>query len=360
MKKRILFCAMKKALIYISVVSFFLLIYAVDVKAIGIDYFEGTAEIHLEQSNVFPSSHDYSNLPYFSDLNILDECIDNNGSGIDNINNNYSDDTFLCLFNCHYFTFFTTVPERHNNILISNNYYWLSDISPFLNNLYIETSRQDAEIIVYYNSINQIAHSGRILSINNGTPNGIYDDTNLIQVISKWEDGNVIIHRGDYCPYAPSNGGYVKYYKYYNSSYNISYSSNIQQHIKTYNFYYASWYNGIILDHRAIVNVNGYNSSIHYMICEYGGCNYSSTESHTIHYVTYDEEKHIEACSLCNYASYEYHNWYQVSGILYRCTECGQTARFIPIIHDGFNNPLFVNKKIICINNNYYYIDIIE
>lgn len=291
-------------------------------------------------------------------MNILNECKDNNGVGENHCNNNYSNYIFLSQFNCHYFTFFTTVYERHN--AVSNNYYWLSNINQFLSEVYVETSRYDAEIIVYYNSNNQIIHSGRILSISNGTPNGVYDDTNLIEVISKWEDGNVIIHRGDYCPYSPSNGGYVKYYKYCNSNYTTSYCNTTDTHIKTYDFAYDSWYNVLIVDHKEIITVNGYNNFIHYIICEYGDCGHSSTEAHIFNYVTHDEEKHKKECSLCNYSSYEYHNWYQLNGILYKCSDCGQTARFIPIIHDGFTNPLYSNNKIIFINNNYYYIELID
>lgn len=266
----------------------------------------------------------------------------------------------LIKYNCHYYTFFVTVHPRYYQM--GYNYYQLNDeVSTFFNSeTYVETDRYNAEIIVYYNSNGNITHSGRVLQANDGTPNGICGDANLVQVISKWGGGFICVHRGDCCPYSGGeygNGSTVKYYAY-NHTHNIQVTcyNNTHHTISCYNNSYCKL--NIAVPHTLVHTSNG--SASHTTSCSHSMCEHQIISNHVINYSQHDESTHSKYCTKCNYQIYESHNWQQLSDILFICSECNQRARFIPIIHDGINPIVLMNSNNIALYNGTYYYVILD
>jgi hypothetical protein len=223
------------------------------------------------------------------------------------------------------------------------------------NNLYVQTDRYNAEIIVYYNSNGEITHTGRVIQAFDGTSNGICNDANLVMVRSKWDNALIVSHRGDCCPYAGwpyGNGGSVKYFAY-NHAHNIQISGTNMHNKKCI----GSDYCKLDIDVPHDIDCVSVNNLTHMSYCQYSGCSYQTIDSHLFDYQQYNESTHKKYCTSCNYSIYESHNWSQLNDILFVCDDCAQRARFIPIIHDGINPiDLLNNQSIILYNGNYYLI----
>jgi hypothetical protein len=136
--------------------------------------------------------------------------------------------------------------NTNNNYYIDDPYLYLSDGS------YIEISYsnlQPRDRIVYYNSNNEIVHSGVVRGTTGQTPNGVCGYANTVWVQSKWGYYGLYEHRGDQCPYTNLvSGGTAVSVKFYR--YNINHSHRYTYTALDSNYHYASCECGdIIVEH---------------------------------------------------------------------------------------------------------------
>ncbi len=161
-------------------------------------------------------------------------------------------------YNCHSYAWYS------NNT--STNNYWINDPKNFYldNANYTEVSTPAVgDIICYFNGTENL-HSGIVSAVNNVSPNGVCEDSNTVEVISKWDYRGVYAHNGAYCPYVGSATS-VKYYRYH--SHEFTYLRNIM------------------------------NPSIHTATCSI--CDYTFTENHT--YQSLPDGS--SSCTKCGYTS---------------------------------------------------------
>ena len=102
---------------------------------------------------------------------------------------------------------------------------------------------------VYYNSNNEIVHSGVVRGTTGQTPNGVCGYANTVWVQSKWGYYGLYEHRGDQCPYTSLiSGGTATYVKFYR--YNISHTHTYSYDVLDATYHYASCECGdIIVEH---------------------------------------------------------------------------------------------------------------
>ncbi|MBP5551737.1 MAG: hypothetical protein J6X93_06780 [Bacilli bacterium] len=338
---------MKKLMILIVLELIVLCSLKIVVKASNIQYSEGNITVDL-------IDHDGN----------FDGTVENGYTVYDPFNTNTNQynpifhlNTRLREYNCHYFTFFVSVNSRFYSNNLNGELYWFYQPEEFIeNNLYIETDRYNAEIIVYYDEDDKIIHSGRVCEVYDGTPFGNLGDANLVEVISKWDVGFVYYHNGNESYYA-EEAAYVKYYKYYNSNLLTGYDSTIGKHTSFSSSSYSSFIT-TKLPHLKVVESNNYNNTEHGIHCMFNDCNYPTSESHSICYAKHNESLHRKYCSSCNYSIYESHNYVKINDLYYKCNLCHQFAHFIPIIHDGFNPaiPLLNTYPIVIVDGQMYYV----
>ena len=124
-------------------------------------------------------------------------------------------DSATARYNCHSYAWY-------NQNTTTNN-IWIDDPTSFVNDWSYEeiSSPSIGSIILYFDGAT-IIHSGIVVSILSGTPNGICGDSNLVNVVSKWGYLGFYQHRGDECPYVSTYGGTatsVKYYRVHSHNY---------------------------------------------------------------------------------------------------------------------------------------------
>ena len=136
---------------------------------------------------------------------------------------------------------------------IDENEYCIDDAYLYINDgSYIEipyTQVQVRDRIVYYNSNNEIVHSGVVRGTTGQTPNGVCGYSNTVWVQSKWGYYGLYEHRGDQCPYTSLiNGGTATYVKFYR--YNVSHTHSYSYDVLDSSYHYASCECGdVIVEH---------------------------------------------------------------------------------------------------------------
>lgn len=148
-------------------------------------------------------------------------------------------------FNGHSYTFHKQ-NLRDNKCLIDDPHLYISDGS------YKEISYsqvQPRDRIVYYNSNNEIVHSGVVRGTTGQSSNGVCGYANTVWVQSKWGYYGLYEHRGDQCPYTSLiSGGTATYVKFYR--YNISHTHTYSYDVLDATYHYASCECGdIIVEH---------------------------------------------------------------------------------------------------------------
>lgn len=148
-------------------------------------------------------------------------------------------------YSSHSYTFYS---QR-----VDLNHYWIPNPSLYINDgSYIEvsyTNVQPRDRIVYYNSNNEIVHSGVVRGTTGQTPNGVCGYANTVWVQSKWGYYGLYEHRGDQCPYTSLiSGGTATYVKFYR--YNISHTHTYSYDVLDATYHYESCECGdIIVEH---------------------------------------------------------------------------------------------------------------
>lgn len=111
-------------------------------------------------------------------------------------------------YDCHYYAWFN-----------GDDSYWYDSSKPqidFSDGSCVEvTSPSAGDIICYFDENGNNIHSGVVVSVSNGTLNGICGNADLVTVKSKWGALGLYRHRGDQCPYTSTYGGDAVSVKYY-------------------------------------------------------------------------------------------------------------------------------------------------
>lgn len=314
---------MKKVLIIVLLFCFVLSL-SLKVKATGATYIGEGLTISLSTSNSQGGSISLTEY----------------GGNAENALGYYFTDDELGSFNCFYFTFFYNVTPRIN--AMNGNLYELgySEASKFLRNglylnsgVYTQTDRQHADIIAYYDSDDNLVHTGNVIEVYDGVSNGVCGDSNLVKVISKWDVCQIVEHRGDCCiDVSNGNASYVLYYKYTNN-HNCIYDFSIGSSSHTYCC--TNLTNGLY-------------------------CNFGWTSNHSIYYQKNDLSKHYKLCHLCPLSVQENHTWQSFNDLFFTCIYCNQFALYIEDYHDGIINDSRVEYGIIVCDGKEYLVKLIN
>lgn len=183
-------------------------------------------------------------------------------------------------YNCHSYAWY---------LQSSSNPYWMDNPSAYyIDYSYEESTGNIGDIICYFAADGENLHSGVVVARQQGTPNGVCGDANLVTVVSKWGQYGLYQHQGDYCPYVSTHGGTAAYVKYYTI------------HVHAYSY-------------------NSLNSIYHTVTCS---CGVQTTESHTLRVQQNGMYYHTKSCRYCDYSVMEAHN-FVLSGLWYICSDCG-------------------------------------
>ena len=135
-------------------------------------------------------------------------------------------------YNCHSYAWY--MPS-------TSNPYWMAvPASYYLDGSYEEANNPIAgDVICYFDSSGFNIHSGIVIELLSGVPNGVCGNSNLVKVRSKWGDHGLYEHRGDHCPYTSNYGGSAAYVRYYrprtNETIALSNPTGGTQHIQRNN-----------------------------------------------------------------------------------------------------------------------------
>lgn len=227
-------------------------------------------------------------------------------------------------YNCHSYAWYSQD--------VQTNHYWIPSPSPYYANQYKdyeESTGQVGDIICYFDASGNILHSGIVVARQEGTPNGVCGDANLVTVHSKWGDYALYEHQGDNCPYVSTHERDATYVKYYRLHTNHS-----LEYVLVGGTTYKEMcsYCGIQVHAHASLYVSTGNGSQHSYSCSTSGCDYVAYESHTYgsSISSYDATAHYHACTVCGYEQGQNHTMQcnHMNGTLhyYGCTICPYTS----------------------------------
>lgn len=183
------------------------------------------------------------------------------------IKEDYPEATYLAPatydYNCHSYAWYLNDPFW--------NLYWMPDPSSYINDKsYCEVITPNVgDVIVYYDDLGNIIHSGIVDSLNNINSNDVCGNSNTVNVKSKWGSYGLYLHRGDQCPYTAYN----------------NFSSPTSTYIKYYRL------------HALLLDCIYFNGSSHRFSCD---CGYSYTSPHIALYDDINDGDNKALCLECD------------------------------------------------------------
>ncbi len=267
----------------------------------------------------------YFDLPEFNESSIQQL---NNAMGADYPNAILISDASN-VYNCHSYAWYS------QNVLTNN--VWMDYPIPYYDvdtKCYVEVSTpQIGDIICYFEYTGRNIHSGIVVELLGGTPNGLCEDANRVMVQSKWGPYGLYQHRGDECYYVTGNdeqnkASYVKYYRKQNHTHSFQESYSVTGlNGVCYKEVCTGCSVTVLRLHDYTYAYYSYTSTTHEAECQ--NCDDITTLPHTIT-LTITGTHHIYTCP-CGYTLNDYHsyddledengNWYE------QCMICGYINR---------------------------------